>query len=294
MSGYSQYLSAPVTQQAVVSVNAGLDRIFCNFRKSLPKEKIVDGTVSTDDHVYTIQQRELVFTLSPKLDAIISRPSSNGINDIALKVFSSANNFIRAANIPDTLVQRSYTDRLRVRESLRFVGVAVTPIDYTKTNQKDNCAVQVAGSITIYNTGSHIIRPGDKVLWDFPDTEPKAGSVGMKRTRITGEPLSKVLFATVPMHAFLKEGVSTTKVYSFVDYILAAHPHGPATGQRATPEAKILDDLWKTAQADVKGMKEYLKAMLFLYQEVESRIIGTALSGANPGEQFDIMLSSGH
>jgi hypothetical protein len=35
MSGYSGYQASPITQQGVVVVNAGIDRLFANFRKGL-------------------------------------------------------------------------------------------------------------------------------------------------------------------------------------------------------------------------------------------------------------------
>ncbi len=299
-SGYSAFSNGPVTQQAVVSVNGGIDRIFCNFRQSSDKKNVVDCLETSDEHCYTIQQRELVFRLNPRLDAWINRPSSNGVNDIALKVFSSANNFCKPVEGMTANPISSKQMRVMLREMVSFVGVAMTPIDYTNTNQKDSLAVQVAGSVTIHNTGSKIIRPGDKIIWDFPETSTKDVSYRNKRA-INGEPLSKKLFAVLPLEAALRESsvggaVSPEKVYDFVEYITLAHPHfDPAN--LPTEESRDLYAVYSKcgiADRSPAKFKEYLRRILSLYEEVRSRVIGIALSGAGPGDPFDIMLCSGH
>jgi hypothetical protein len=149
MAGYSSYQQAPVTQQAVVTVNAGFDRFFCNVRKQLAStDKIDDRYKSTDDHNYTIQQRELVFRFNPKYNDVINRPDAfNGVNDMALKVFSSVNNFPDAdkkfrASLSRTALSNFSKDAV-LRSTVSFVGVAMQPVDYLNLNQKDNVAVQV-------------------------------------------------------------------------------------------------------------------------------------------------------
>jgi hypothetical protein len=42
------------------------------------------------------------------------------------------------------------------------------------------------------------------------------------------------------------------------------------------------------------ALAEYSRKMLILYEELRTRVIGIALSGAAPGEQFDIVLCSSH
>jgi len=87
MSGfYSAYQVAPVTQQAIVTANAAFDRHLCNVRKSESADNVEKEYASSDDHVYTIAQRELCFRLNHRYDDVISRPGTNGINDIELKV----------------------------------------------------------------------------------------------------------------------------------------------------------------------------------------------------------------
>jgi hypothetical protein len=40
--------------------------------------------------------------------------------------------------------------------------------------------------------------------------------------------------------------------------------------------------------------QDYNRAILHMYNDVHSRVIGIALSGGQPGEQIDVMLCSGH
>jgi len=281
---YTAYQSAPVTQQAVVTVNAGFDRLFCNFRKAQDLTKANSSYRSTDDHCYSIQQRELVFRLKPKFERLINRPSTgNGVNDMTLKVFSSVNMFpehTRLRNVVNKLVPTAVSAAAILRDAITFVGVAATPVDYLNQNQKDNLAVQVAGSCTIWNTGTKVIRPGQKIVWELPNV---TAMVGSKRKNIQGEPLDKFLLATMPLESVYADG---KQAYDFVDGLMQMHPHGThAVG--TSEEAKLLDSL-------MGAHDDYLRAVISMYEEVRTRVIGVALSGASPGESFDIMLCSFH
>lgn len=301
MAGYSAFQGSPVTQQAVVSVNAGFDRLFSNYRKGLGSAKTVLS--SADDHVFTVQQRELVFRLNPRFDKLINRPMLNGINDLALKVFSSCNNWPKPGNIGMSFSNgRPMSDDAARRAMVTFVGVAVTPVDFMNTNQKDNLAVQVAGSCTIYNTGSKPIRAGQKVIWDFGIDETKEGT--NKRKRISGQPSGKVHFQVLPLEAaFGDADVTKATATDFVSFLMSYHKHigpNPATTEEAASLAKSIASLVPAggipagSTLDTDAMKTYLRKVLVMYEEVRSRVIGIALSGAAPGEQFDIMLASSH
>lgn len=298
MAGYSAYQSAPVTQQAVVTVNAGFDRYFCAVRKSQGEDKSDDRFLSSDDHCYTIQQRELVFRLNPKYNGLINRPDTfNGVNDMALKVFSSANNFPAARRLKMTLSRSALSEFGKdavLRDAVTFVGVAVQPVDYLNTNQKDNVAVQIGGSCTVWNTGNKVIRPGQKIIWDFPEDTTKIA--GGKRKAILGEPNDKRLFATLPLESAYTDAKTTA--YDFVSAVFAIHD--PLAAAPPTDEGRSLgksiakitaandDDVRKLALA------EYSRKLLILYEELRTRVIGIALSGAAPGGQFDIVLCSSH
>jgi len=286
---FSAYQSAPVTQQAVVSVNAQIDRLFANHRKNLDTNSICDKTSSKgDDHVYTIQQRELCFRVNSQYDKFMSRPASNGMNDLSLKVFSSVNNF--PCNWIN-MVSQNATAKLHDYGSVfSFAGVAQQPLDYFDKNSKDTLALQVGGSCTIYNTGTQTIRPGQMIAWAFPNLDDHRPN----KRQISGEPLAKILVATIPADTFLS--TDDGNVYNFVEYLMHAHAHVDETSAK-TPEAKILADRLakvKDKSTSSKDVASYLQCVLTMFAENNSRVIGMALSGATPGQQFDIMLNTHH
>jgi hypothetical protein len=79
------FRSAPVTQQAVVTVNALFDRFFCNHRKTLNGDATTLEYQAGDDSNYTIAQRDLVFRLKPSANALIGRGDSGGIMDMKVR-----------------------------------------------------------------------------------------------------------------------------------------------------------------------------------------------------------------
>jgi hypothetical protein len=293
-----------VTSQAIVTVNAGFDRLFCTYRKTQSGQdpsKLDKRFASSDDHCYTVMPHETVFRLNPAYYGLagLNRPNTNGVNDMALKVFSSANNFPNATSFQNTLARNGMSHAAvdaALRDAVSFVGVATTPVDYLNTNQKDNLAVQVAGSCSIMNTGTMKIRPGQKIIWDLP---VQTGS--NKRKMMAGSPLDKKLFTVAPLEsAFESAGRQN---YDFVTALFGVHNHTDADPSKhgKTEEAKelvksytkLLTDFQNGADTE-DSLKEYIKKILILYEEVRSRVIGIALSGADPGQQFDIMLCSSH
>jgi hypothetical protein len=287
-SAYSVYQSNPVTQQAVVTVNAGFDRHFCNYRKNLIASNKVPATElhTSDDNCYTVQQRELVFRLKPMYDDKTNKPRGTGVNDIALKVFSSINNFFMPSKVmPLTKLPQDW--KSQVMSAVSFVGVAVTPADYTNHNFKDNLAVQVAGSCTIANTGSSSITAGQLVCWDIPEM----AKVGKKRALPAGEPLDKYLFATVPLDDILEDKKTTTRSYDFARFFVKAHSLD--VGKTATDD-EVKNHFIELTQNST-DFEELIRFVCMNYEQmVRSRIIGIALSSAQPGDNFDILLQSGH
>lgn len=86
-----------------------------------------------------------------------------------LKTFSSLNNFpMRLLNSTKNAKTDPHARMNALRASVAFVGVALQPVDYTNKNSKDMVAIQVAGSITIVNSGPYSIRPGQRITWDVP------------------------------------------------------------------------------------------------------------------------------
>jgi len=297
MSAYSVYQTSPVTQQAVVSVNAGYDRFFCNYRKNDKDTNKHPQYISTDDHNYTIQQREIVFRLNPRFDNVINRPRQAGVNDIALKVFSSLNNVPNPAVLSLMVPARgkAVSQNAYLRSMFSFVGVAQTVSMYENKNSKDNLAVQVSGSCSIHNTGPKPITAGMKVCWDLPPNEPLAAGTKRKIVMPQGVPMDKHLFSTVPLDEILADG-SGSRLYDFANYIMNAHDFMGAAP--ATEEAKMLAMLYNGLRAqnpNPAAVEEFIRTITTMYEEhCRSRVIGVALSSAGPGEQFDICLGTSH
>jgi hypothetical protein len=305
MAGYSAFQNSPVTSQAVVTVNAGFDRLFCTYRKELNDTDKDARYVSADDACFTVQVREPVFRLTDSLNSLagLNRPEyTNGVNDMALKVFSSANNFPSATVISSTMPRGRMLPSQRdhiLRSSLIFVGVAVTPVDYQNKNQKDNLAVQVSGSVTILNTGEHRIRPGQKIVWDLPQDRTTAGS---KRKYHTTGPQDKHMFVVQPLEAAYN-GPGNQRNFDFLTALHQTAPHATpalAAAALAKEDAQMLSGAMQGfADADDDERKKdmlinYARKLLVLYEETRSRVIGIALSGADPGQRFDIMLTTSH
>lgn len=251
--------------------------------------------------MYTIQQRELVFQLNPKYDKLIGRPAGNGINDITLKGFTSVNNYPKASAFSIFSNTRDFNVAAILQQTVKFIGVAVLPIDYLNTNQKDMTAVQIGGSCTIWNTGDHIIRPGQLLIWAWPK-DPKLTNNNGKR--IHGQPLSKHHFSVVPLEAAL-EDQSSNQYYDFASYLHSVHCHVGAPPTGASDESKSLrkslDAFTAAFDADgtdidgmKKGLKDYTRKTIMIYEEIRTRVFAKALSGGAPGEQIDVMLCSGH
>jgi hypothetical protein len=197
--------------------------------------------------------------------------------------------------------------RQKLRDMFTFVGVATTPLDYTNTNNKDNLALQIGGSVTIYNTGGSTIRPGQRIIWDVPALD---GTNNVRKRNIRGEPQSKRLFVVQPLEDALAEARLTTSADGSNDFVNTLHkcnPHTTALAPGAPADAGAtgddtyhLSNLWTqmknagTALEAEYATKAYNRAILHMFNAVHSRVIGIALSGAAPGDQFDIMLCSAH
>jgi hypothetical protein len=289
----------------VVTTNALFDRFFANHRKTMTGDAATAEYVAGDDATYTIAQRDLVFRLKPTANALIGRSDASGILDMKLKVFSNLNNFpVRLLlsnnkNAKDDAVSRM----MAVRSAVAFVGVALQPVDYTNKNSKDMVAVQVAGSITIVNTGPYTIRPGMKICWDVPAVimgHNKRFTLKRPRSVFRGQPNTKDMFQTIPLDEVVAnsvEGVVESQVQKDTDIIRQlhiAHPHvgAPPPGANTGPSNKVADILRDAYDDMVAHPNDAEKAILYgrllaaYVCEANNRVIGIALSGASPGQQF--------
>jgi hypothetical protein len=269
---------------------------------------------------FTINQRELVFSLSERRDQAIRRPHHMLGSNSNPKVFSSVNMF-PFFDSPTADIRDQHPETLR--KEVRFVGIANLPYDATRHNQSANISIFTSGVQTIINSGPYRINAGQKVMWDFP----KAG--GVDPPAISFLPVNKMLFSTVPMDHGLPQSRSTgaigVRVRDIFRHILAkaqlalgnagagaARGGGVGAGEmrmakraRVGPVsdgevnqhiANLMVLVREQASATEKGytdaLQRYTEAFCRKIEEDNSRVIGVALSSAEPGEEFDICLRS--
>lgn len=163
-------------------------------------------------------------------------------------------------------------------------------------------AIQVAGSITIQNTGPYTIRPGMKIAWDVPASVISAhnGRPSLKRPRanVRGQPPMKDLFQTIPLDEIVAnsvEGLAESMVQRESDVVSqmhTAHPHVGVTADPNNTTAAILKKAYDDMMS-ARGASDAREAAVFYGQliaayvsEANNRVIGIALSGASPGQQF--------
>jgi len=168
------------------------------------------------------------------------------------------------------------------RDRYAFIGVSNTHLD---ADSHRHAAVTIAGLTTIQNTGVHRIEVGDKVVWDIADHSSRGAN---KRRKV---------FQTVPYREAFKEDSK-----SRFDAILAAIE---AAGKGATPggdlktstDAQVCAKVFLETKLEVETLKK-MQTFLHCYAEtrsqLNSRVVGTALSKAEEGQDFDILIRHSH
>ena len=182
-------------------------------------------------------------------------------NDTDIYVFSSANKMSFEGTLPDDDADPQVMLAAK-RLTLDFGGIASNRAIYDPNNNanEEGLAVQMGGLQTIYNTGPGPIYAGDIILWDMPALITKGPRSGHPLNRIPGVPKDKLLFSTV----------------------------------RFDPDA-LQDDTFLNTQKEAL-IRTYNKAprkeMLpfRVMNDIQRRVIGKALSNADKGKPFDILL----
>ena len=310
-----QTTAGPITPAAVVAVNGWADLHFGYWRMRQGGEgKSIYTNVTV--HNFSIMPREMCFELHERHDKDIQRPVNARGEQQGRRVFSSANGF--PSSFADDEVIASGGDAAlntkRVARSLRpcisFVGVALTRIDASNTNQSGGLSMQVAGMTSIKNTGPYRITGGRLVAWDFPGFNGKDRGV-----MLYPDVPDKRLFCTVPLSAMLDPGqggyvnpLSTRAdlLHELLD------PLGPQDGSARTPSAQafkrrrrrlqwdeedlsaMYEDLKNATGEDFKArLANFVVALDTVAYSHTRRIIGIALSSADEGQQFEILLRAG-
>lgn len=155
-------------------------------------------------------------------------------------------------------------DKKAARDKVSFIGVANN--DLVPGPSKHTSAT-VAGLITIKNTGTLPINAGEKVVWDFPEETDK--TVGRKT------------FITIPYHKAI------AKDKSVMSFATALGDALDGKGANAQPDVEKCMNLFNTDK------KSFVKCVVETSRELDSRIIGTAMSDATAGEMMDILIRYG-
>lgn len=155
-------------------------------------------------------------------------------------------------------------DKKAARDQVSFIGVANN--DLVPGPSKHTSAT-VAGLITIKNTGPVAINAGEKIVWDFPDEADK--TVGRKT------------FITLPYHKAISKD---KKVMSFATALGNA-----MIGKGVVePEVKACNDLFNKPDKT-----DFVKCVVETSRELDSRIIGVAMSDASQNEMMDVLIRYG-
>jgi hypothetical protein len=251
---------APITPLGNVVVNAAFDASFYVEKRS-NSETRWPSTKGDSDHV--ISKNDLVFRWRNG-----NKRKRAAYNEPELKVFSTCNGMPVSRN-----TGKDTDEDLTLRESCAFIGVSNNDL---VPGPSKHAAVTVAGLITIKNTGAKPIYAGDKVVWDIP---------------LKGEARSRNVFHTKPYET------STKQYTEMVKKSLGALSSGTATKKpEDMKNSQICASEWLKTGLDAAHfdkMATFLQCYCELTKEIDSRVIGTALSSATAGQHMDVLIRYG-
>jgi len=265
----------PITPHGAVIVNASYD--FTQYTKATshgPRDRLWAG--DTADH--RIEKKDMVFRHKES-----HKRKRTSYNDPDLHVFGVCNGLEGGT-------------AKEARKKCAFIGVSNTHLD---AGSHRHASLTIAGMTTITNTGSERIEPGEKLVWDVAD--------------VNG-PKMRQPFKTVPYDQACK--ATWDEIMTGVVKILGDsraelpikqhdrdHEHAPSvSNERVLAEAfsalmraagvtdrKQLLSAWQS-----KEMTYFSDVVNGVTRELDGRVIGTALSKAEPGNPFDILLRHAH
>lgn len=179
-------------------------------------------------------------------------------NEPDLKVFSTVN------GIPEKAHMGEY------RDLVSFIGVSNG--DLVPGPSKHTSAT-VAGLMTIKNTGPLPISAGDKIVWDFPNTKDRRYKTVGRRP-----------FVTLPYRNALSESVD-----SFAKLV-------NDNKEKSDEELKEVDPSVSVCAKAIKNdgvTEKTIKCLIEASKELDSRVVGIALSDAGAGDTMDVLIRYG-
>lgn len=174
----------------------------------------------------------------------------------------------------------------------RFAGIAQSECLYDTQNNwvSDELTVQVGGLTTVYNTGDAIVHAGDFVMWEVFDEKANSDKV---YPRVVGQPKNKRLVVLKSLKPILPQE-TTIDVMQYImgneplPVVLKSNPVLEEMGKKL----KAKGDIYAHPTTKEKLDPSIQAALLAeaAVREIKSRVIGTAMSTAEPGKTFDILL----
>ena len=218
----------------------------------------LDDKSAKHPEYHYVAKHELVFR-----DKKTNKRKRGAYNEPSLRVFASANGIESAK-----------------RDDVSFIGVSNGTL---AEGAYAHSAVTIAGLTTIRNTGNRTIEAGDAIVWDVNDAKDNS---------------CRKVFSTVPYHAAFDGGAD-----SHFDAVGAALSGDNPTTKGNAGNCKMMlegmKDSLKDALKDAfrnrdPDLREFLKCYVLCTRELDSRVIGTAMTKARDGEEFDILLRHSH
>lgn len=308
-----QGVSNPITQQAQVQINAVFDRrtFMTRSRTETPGDRIVYG--GRDSSSFSAHRHELAFmkpTPTKNMNGVSHMASTQNdvgiltcFNGLRLEDLSSAD-AKRARTLYEHYQKTSDKNALEqlyryLRSLVKFVGVNLTTIDAGNSNRADTMAIQVAGMITVINTGPDRLGIMERVCWDVPrlDIDKQHGHglpngkrpalivshAAAVRRNIEDAP-ARMLSALNPQSQD-EPYVETEKIIAEVLVDLAGEMSGV---DKRTLTQNLIQKL--QTKAFQEKMHTFLKAAHYLSADADDRVIGTSATAAFPGSQCDLLL----
>ena len=255
----------PITPHGSVVVNVAFDSTLLNIKNS-----------AKDTHWQARNQSENIVA---KGDLVFRynkgcKRKRCAYNEPELKVFSTVN------GMPKIGADDNVED---YRKLVTFIGVSNG--DLVPGPSKHTSAT-VAGLVTIKNTGPMHICAGDKIVWDVPSVEDATG--GRKP------------FITLPYAKALS--LRGEEAHGFADAlseaIEAARNGGDQEAANPSVAACVKAFASFTAAATTdeetkQKLKNFIKCVSEASRELDSRIIGVAMSDAKQNEAMDVLIRYG-
>ena len=261
-------LNSSITSQGAVKYNAQRDVGEHSRRKKQKRDHGQPAYNDTgDDNDLSIMPRDLC------LRNRVKTRYKRMYTDTDVNVFSSANRMsLGTVQLPSDPSADEYEEaRIAMRQNYDFGGIAVTRSNCDASSAAGGdkeMVVLFGGTYTIRNTGLKPIYSGNYVMWDLPSLNP-----ALRRTWKSDQvPHTKLVFETVPYNANTK-------------YLIGGNSQ--VTRERVRREAATLG---ATPSGDENAFATALQKFDAVFSDARRRVIGRALSNAEPGKEFDIVL----